>query len=94
MKIHVSQQVNVEGENFPRTMYKEFESSIIPSLGMRIEDIGWKKPYDYEVVEVIINYEENRVFVSVAQYNNVIPADKIENFFEIQKHCGWKKLGE
>lgn len=61
---------------------------------MRIEDNGWKKPYDYEVVEVIINYEENIVFVSVAQYNTVIPADKIENFFEIQKYCGWKKLGE
>lgn len=92
--IEISQQINVEGERIPRTICKKFESSIVPSLGMKIEDVGWKNPYNYEVTEVIINYNENTAFVTVAPYVNIVPANKIEEFLKIEENCGWKRLGK
>lgn len=36
--------------------YKTFESNVIPHKGDQIADSVFKDPYEYEVVDVTINY--------------------------------------
>lgn len=49
MKIFLSQTVKFEGDNFPYSWTKEYDSELIPHKGDFVEDPLWKDPYEYEV---------------------------------------------
>lgn len=92
MKVIISQVVEFEGSNFPHTWRKEIETNIIPHKGDFIEDSLWKNPYEYEVIETLINYSENYCMVTVKEYNDKIPLNRKDEFARIAELHGWKAL--
>lgn len=56
MKVIISQTVCIDGENFPSSWEKGYDSTVIPRVGDMIEDPIWKDPGEYEVRNVTINY--------------------------------------
>ena len=90
MKIHISQLVNIEGSNYPYTWTKNYgDRVIVPRKGDKLEDTLWKDPYEYEVVEVLLDYEEDTCFVTVAPYEGVIPQERMDEFGRIAELHGW-----
>ena len=90
MKIIIAQLVEFENDPFPHIWQKEFESNLIPVVGMCVEDSLWKDPDTYKIVEVTVNYTENYYYVVVDRFEPTIP-EKIRN--EIEKAAishGWK----
>lgn len=87
MKITLSQVINVEGDNFPYHVYKEFNHTVIPHVGCLITDTVWKKPYEYEVLKVIINYEDDTCYVSLAPY--AYHVDSFKKYADMAKLHGW-----
>ncbi|MDB2104006.1 hypothetical protein PMW00_13370 [Clostridium paraputrificum] len=66
MKVMLSQVIGLKTFNKGCfSMRKEFETNIIPHVGDYIEDSVWKDPYEYKVIETIINYQENQCYVSL-----------------------------
>lgn len=59
MKVIISQTVCIDGENFPSSWEKGYDSTVIPRVGDMIEDPIWKDPGEYEVRNVTINYYAN-----------------------------------
>ena len=68
--------------------------------GDKIEDPIWKDPYEYEVVDVVIDYSSNEYYVTVKEYSNsdgeslVIPADRKEEFAHMSRLHGWEPSWE
>lgn len=92
LQITLSQQVQLK--DFRKgyvNIYKIFESNVIPHKGDFIADSCFKDPYEYEVVEVIINYQENTCYV---QLNSIIAElnDKqvLKNYVEMAELHGWE----
>ena len=91
MKIHISQLVKIEGDNFPYTWTKEYgDRTVIPHKGDKIEDPLWKDPYEYDVVDVVLDYGEDTCFVTVAPYESAIPKERMEEFGRIAGLHGWE----
>ena len=90
MKIILSQLVEIENDRFPHHWDKEYESTVVPMIGMKSGDPLWKDPYEYEVTEVIINYESDECYVSLAKYDITIPQDRASEFALMASRHGWK----
>lgn len=89
MKIILSQQVELEGDNFPHNWSKEYESNIIPHMGDYISDPIWKDPYEYIVTEITIDYYANECSVNIDKYCYGIPNSRKDEFAEMAKLHGW-----
>lgn len=64
MKVILSQVIGLKTWNKGCfNMRKEFDTDIIPHVGDSIGDSVWKDPYEYKVIEVIINYQEDKCYV-------------------------------
>ncbi len=90
MKIILSQMIGSQEyiKNY-LSITKEFESNIIPHIGDSIYDSLWKNPYEYEVMDIVINYSENECLVALS---GIITSGKEELKYwqnEAQKHK-WK----
>lgn len=70
MKIVLSQGVlvNENSRKFDEfcNITKSIESDAIPHKGDYIEDSLYKDPYEYEVTNVTLNYQENYCYVSIS----------------------------
>ena len=49
MKILLTQQVGIEGDRFPHNWRKEYDSTVIPNIGMSVEDYCYVALEKYEV---------------------------------------------
>lgn len=87
MKITLSQVIPVKGDKLPHLLQKDFQSMVIPHKGCTITDSIWEEPSEYEVVEVIINYQEEKCYVSLESYQHEIA--NIKAFREKAKQHGW-----
>lgn len=94
MKITLSQPVKVEDELDGHTFTKEYESDIMPVVGIEVEDPLWKNPYEYKITGFSINYYENSCYVRLEEYSFEIPKDRKEHFAEVAKSHGWKASWE
>lgn len=90
MTIHLLQNVNIVGRKFPNYWEKDYESSVIPTIGMKIEDPIWKEPYEYAVIEVIIDYYEDACYVTLEEYKDTIPISHKDEFAHVANLHGWK----
>lgn len=96
MKIILMQQIQLEDfRKGWRNITKEFESNIVPHKGDLISDSVWKDPYEYEVVEININYSENECYVSLApiklETNDI---EHLKKYTEMTKLHHWEcKVG-
>lgn len=90
MKICISQQI-IPKSDFRefKQISKEFESNIIPHKGDKIADRFYKEPYEYDVVECTIDYQENKCYVTLASIN-VETKDEVNEQIKISKLHGWK----
>lgn len=64
MNIILSQAVMLE--DFRKghvNIYKEFTSNVIPHKGDYITDTCFKDPYEFEVVQVVLNYQQDECMV-------------------------------
>ncbi len=96
MKIILNQFISLKKTNEGFfTIRKEFNSDIIPHKGDKIGDPVWKKPYEYEVIEVIIDYNDNICYVTLEaitfDHNN---KEVLKEWFEIVKLHDWETIGE
>lgn len=91
MRITLSQQVLLKGRpNTFRTAYKHFESNVIPHEGDKVADSAFKDPYEFEVVNVIINYQDNTCHVSLRMIEIDSDNEKdIEGYLEIYRLHDW-----
>ncbi|WDU80050.1 hypothetical protein [Lysinibacillus sp. G01H] len=91
MKIVLNHQVQLKDfrEGYVN-IYKDFESNVIPHKGDYIADLCFKDPYEYEVIEVIINYQENECNVTlkplIAAHND---KDFLLRYVEMSEHHDW-----
>ncbi|WP_238902652.1 hypothetical protein [Clostridium sp. YIM B02506] len=95
MKISISQVLSLKTfSNGSITMRKEFESNIIPHKGDMIGDPVFSSPYEYEVADVIIDYENNTCYVTLEMvnmdHNNV---EVLKEWKEVCKLHGWEASG-
>jgi hypothetical protein len=90
MKVILSQCVKVKGEQYGNSVSKEYESDIMPIVGIMVEDPLWKDPYEYEIKEVTINYYDNSCFVVLDEYKGEILKEKKKLFADMAKLHGWK----
>ena len=92
MKISIAQLVKIEGDNnFPYKWSKEYgDRIVVPRKGDKIEDPLWKDPYEYEVTEVLFDYEEDTCFITVNPYKDEIPKSRKEEFAKMATLHGWK----
>lgn len=60
IKITLDHQIQLQDfrEGFVN-IYKDFESNIIPHKGDFISDTCFKDPYEHEVIDVVIDYQQN-----------------------------------
>lgn len=92
MKITLMQQVLLKDKiNTFRDIYKEFESNVIPHKGDMICDPVWKEPYEYEVIGVSINYNENNCYVRLPFIELESNDEKcVKEYIKMAKLHGWK----
>jgi hypothetical protein len=66
MRIVIEQQIMLKdiSSSF-RPVYKFFDSNVVPHVGDKIGDGAYKDPYEYEVVEVILDYNEDKAYVTL-----------------------------
>lgn len=90
MKICISQQI-IPKSDFRKfkQISKEFESNIIPHKGDKISDRFFKDPTEYDVVECIIDYQENKCYVALAPIN-VETESEVTYQINVAKAHGWK----
>ena len=96
MKISVSQTISLndfrEGHFIIR---KEFESNVIPHKGDFLVDSVWKDPYEYEVVEVQIDYSKDACYVTLSMitfdHNN---KEDLKQWHDMVKLHGWETVGD
>ena len=85
------QSVKIQGEGVSHYWSKEYgDRFIIPCKGDKIEDPLWKEPYEYEVIEVVISYDQDTCCVTVAPYENEIPELRKGEFGKMADFHGWK----
>lgn len=89
MTIEITQHLNFEGDNFPYSWSKQYESDIKPLIGECIEDSIWKDPYEYNVVEVRNNYNEDIVYVEVEMLAYPLPAGSKDEMAQMANSHGW-----
>lgn len=67
LKVVLSQHIRLSDFRDGHTnIYKEFESSVIPHKGDFITDTCFDDPYEYEVVEVVVNYQHDECLVHLS----------------------------
>ena len=52
-------------------------------------DSVWKDPYDYKVIEVLINYAEDYCYVTLEKYSGIIKDNFKNDFANMVKLHGW-----
>lgn len=90
MKVFLSQGVKFEGDNFPYSWSKAYNSSMIPRKGDFVEDPLWKDPGEYEVKSVRFNYFEDVCYVTLDEYVHILPKTRGTEFEHIAEGHGWK----
>lgn len=90
MKITLSQPVKIEGEPDIHRFYKTYESSIIPVVGVDVEDPLWKDPGEYKITGFSISYYEDTYYVGLEPYEGEIAKEKKEFMSKVAKSHGWK----
>ena len=89
MRIILTQCIDIDGDRWPHNWRKEYDSPIIPSVGMKIEDSLWKDPGEYDVLEVTINYEENYCYVVLEKHNQTISPERKDEIAHVAGLHGW-----
>ena len=90
MEIVLTQKITLLKKSEYTNIMKTFNSNIIPHKGDYIEDIAWKDPFEYEVKEVTINYEENQCYVELPEI--LISSNdrkNLEDYIKNVKNFGW-----
>lgn len=94
MKIILAQQIQSKEISKFADIQKTYKSSIIPHTGDFITDRFYSEPYEYEIGQVVINYEEGEsgeCTVTIKPYvldtNNI---EVLEQQIECAEKHGWK----
>lgn len=76
-----------------RTAHKSFDSNVIPRKGDFISDTAFKAPYEHEVVEVTIDYQDDVCYVSLHSVE-IESEDEaaVLRYLEIYKMHDWNYL--
>lgn len=92
MNIRLVQQVLLKGRlNTFREIYKDIKSDIKPCKGDMIYDTAWKDPYEYEVVEVRIDYDSETCYVILPMIEIEADDEKyIKQYIDMTKLHNWK----
>lgn len=90
MKIVLMQRVKIEGDPYPHSWKKKYESVAIPNVGNFVEDPLWKDPCEYEVEEITFNYDANECYVSLKPYGIEIPKNREDEIAHMANLHGWK----
>lgn len=92
MNIILAQSIQLEDlKKGCRIITKEFQSNVIPHKGDLIYDSLWEDPYEYEVIEIIINYENDECSVTLAPRKlETNEMECLKEYVEMSKLHGWK----
>lgn len=102
MKMIISQIIYFDDQpKFPHRWTKEIDNPVVyPHIGDKIEDSIWKDPYEYEVVDVVINYNIGEYYVTLKEYSDndgniyVIPANRKKEIANMSRLHGWNPRWE
>jgi hypothetical protein len=92
MEIRLMQQVLLKGkvQTF-REIYKFFKSNIIPHKGDKISDSAFKDPYEFEVIEVTIDYQDDICYVRLAWVELETEKEQaVEDYIRMTMLHGWE----
>lgn len=66
---------------------KEFETNILPFVGLEIEDTAWKEPK--KVLSVVVSYQNEYIYVGLEEYDiqNEKHLTQVKDMF---KGHGWE----
>jgi hypothetical protein len=91
MEISISQQIIPKDFKYFKQISKKFESNIIPHIGDKITDSFFKDPIEYDVVECIIDYQENKCEIFLSPLS-VETESEVNYQVDIAKSHGWETL--
>ena len=90
MIIVLTQKITLLKKSEYTNIIKTFDSNVIPHKGDFIQDLAWKDPFEYEVEEVTINYEENQCYAELPEILiNSNDRKDLENYIVNIKNFGW-----
>ncbi|GIP54737.1 hypothetical protein [Paenibacillus vini] len=91
MDIHLSQSVTTGDGQTGRQLIKSFAAQPIPSVGFKIKDIAFRGPSEYEVVNVVINYENEECWVHLEPvYLESNDPEDLKDFIREYLMRGWE----
>lgn len=94
MKIIVYQQIiPKDNEREFKQIHKIFESNIIPHKGDKIADSFFKDPYEYEVADCTIDYQDDKCYIDLFPMK-VSSVDQVSQQVDISKLHKWKAGAE
>ena len=65
---------------------KEFETNILPYVGLEIEDNAWKQPR--KIIGVVVSYQDNYIYVNLEDFD-IKKADNLKSQKEMLKLHKW-----
>lgn len=94
MLIQIRQQIKVKNDiRAIKEPYKEFESDIILHKGDFFTDSAFKDPYEHEVTEVTVSYQENTCYVHITpvvfEFENA-NEKHVDEYVKMMALHGWK----
>jgi len=97
MLIQIRQQIQLKHDiRAFREVYKEFESNCIPHKGDFISDPAFKEPYEYEVIETTIDYNNETCYVAIKPFvieSEKATKDDVIDYVKMMMLHGWKSIG-
>lgn len=90
MIVLLTQKITLLKKSEYTNIMKKFESNVIPHKGDYIEDSVWKDPFEYQVEEITINYEESECYVELPEVLiNSNDRKDLDDYVENSKSYGW-----
>lgn len=73
-------------------VYRDYDWSVIPVIGLTVEDSAWHRNDITVIEEVSINSEEGDMYYVTLNPLKVDEEDLVARYVEIVSHHGWKPL--
>lgn len=91
MEVRISQQIQVKDSirDFRHVFKSFFNVTVIPHKGDFIADSAFKDPYEFEVIDVTIDYDEDKCFVSLSPFVAETTEHLLEHATMMQEYHGW-----
>ncbi len=86
MTLTMDVEINARSEHLS-FVRKEYETRVLPFVGLEIEDTAWKKPR--KVISVVVSYQSESIYIELEPYD-INDSEYLDQEKEMFKGHGWE----